>query len=109
MIVETVITSVPRGLKAGRTGFQPVMRTRGLRDDVLRQLEPLTGYRHVHRQGSGQNPANYSYHRLASNVGDLAVLGFWQPRYLASEIQRERNANFDHLVTVGDAITPFLL
>lgn len=75
MLFETVITSVPRGLKAGRTGFQPVMRTRGLRDDVLRQLEPLTGYRHVHRQGSGQNPANYSYRRLVSNVGDLAVLG----------------------------------
>ncbi|NBP79671.1 hypothetical protein EBU58_02930, partial [bacterium] len=75
MIVETVITSVPRGLKAGRTGYQPVMRTRGLRDDVLRQLEPLTGYRHIHRQGSGKNPVNYTYRRLASNVGDLAVLG----------------------------------
>jgi len=74
MIVETVITSVPRGLKAGRTGYQPVMRTRGLRDDVLRQLEPLTGYRHIHRQGSGKNPVNYAYRRLASNVGDLAVL-----------------------------------
>jgi len=46
---------------------------------------------------------------FSSLVGDLAVLGFWQPRYLASEITRERNANFDHLVTVGDAITPFLL
>lgn len=46
---------------------------------------------------------------FSSLVGDLAVLGFWQPRYLASEIQRQRNANFDHLVTVGDAITPFLL
>lgn len=46
---------------------------------------------------------------FSSLVGDLVVLGFWQPRYLASEIQRERNANFDHLVTVGDAITPFLL
>lgn len=75
MIVETVITSVPRGLKAGRTGYQPVMRTRGLRDDVLRQLEPLTGYRHIHRQGSGKNPLNYTYRRLTSNVGDLAVLG----------------------------------
>ncbi len=46
---------------------------------------------------------------FSSLVGDLAVLGYWQPRYLASEIQRERNANFDHLVTVGDAVTPFLL
>ena len=46
---------------------------------------------------------------FSSLVGGLAVLGFWQPRYLASEIQRERNANFDHLVTVGDAVTPFLL
>ncbi|UCV14446.1 ATP-binding protein [Quatrionicoccus australiensis] len=46
---------------------------------------------------------------FSSLVGDLAVLGYWQPRYLASEIQRERNANFDHLVTVGDAITPFML
>ena len=46
---------------------------------------------------------------FSSLVGDLAVLGYWQPRYLASEILRERNANFDHLVTVGDAITPFML
>lgn len=46
---------------------------------------------------------------FSSLIGGLAVLGFWQPRYLASELQRERNANFDHLVTVGDAITPFLL
>lgn len=46
---------------------------------------------------------------FSSLVGDLAVLGYWQPRYLASEIQRERNANFDHLVTVGDAVTPFML
>ena len=46
---------------------------------------------------------------FSSLVGDLAVLGYLQPRYLASEIQRERNANFDHLVTVGDAVTPFML
>ncbi|MDP3538710.1 MAG: ATP-binding protein [Azonexus sp.] len=42
-------------------------------------------------------------------VGVFSVVGFWQPRYLASELQKERNANYDHLVTLGDAITPFIL
>ena len=61
MIFEAVITSAVRGLKGGRTGFQPVMRTKGLRDDVLRRLESLTVYRHTSRQGSGQNPVIFNF------------------------------------------------
>ena len=56
MIFEVVVTSAVKGIRAGRSGFQPVMRTKALREDVLQQLEPLAAYRHVHAQGSGKNP-----------------------------------------------------
>ncbi|MGI9460122.1 MAG: hypothetical protein ACR2NF_09005, partial [Pirellulales bacterium] len=74
MIYEAVITSAVRGLKGGRTGFQPVMRTKGLRDDVLRRLESLSVYRHTSRQGSGQNPVIFNFHRLTTGIGNLAVI-----------------------------------
>lgn len=74
MIYEAVITSAVRGLKGGRTGFQPVMRTKGLRDDVLRRLETLSVYRHTSRQGSGQNPVIFNFHRLSTGIGNLAVI-----------------------------------
>ena len=74
MIFEAVITSAVRGLKGGRTGFQPVMRTKGLRDDVLRRLETLSVYRHTSPQGSGQNPVIFNFHRLTTGIGNLAVI-----------------------------------
>ena len=74
MIFEVLITSAQRGLRAGRTGFQPVMQTSALRDDILRQLEPFAGYRHIYPQGSGKNPECYSFRRLRTNIGELFVL-----------------------------------
>jgi hypothetical protein len=75
MAKEVVITSVPRGIKLGRTGFQVVMRTAGTGDGVLSSLEQLGGYRHVHPQGSGRNPLIYSYRVVRGNTGQLNVLG----------------------------------
>lgn len=75
MAKEVVITSVPRGIKLGRTGFQVVMRTAGTVDGVLSSLEQLGGYRHVHPQGSGRNPLIYSYRVVRGNTGQLNVLG----------------------------------
>ena len=74
MIFEAVVTSAVRGLKRGRTGFQPVMQTKGLRDDVLRRLETLSAYRHISRQGSGQNPVIFNFNRLTTGIGNLAVI-----------------------------------
>ena len=74
MIFETLITSAQRGIRPGRTGFQPVMQTSALREDILRQLEPFAAYRHVHQQGSGKNPECCSFRRLRTNIGELFVL-----------------------------------
>lgn len=75
MASEVVITSVPRGVKLGRTGFQVVMRTAGVSDGMLSSLEQLAGYRHVFPQGSGRNPLIYSYRLIRSPAGELRVLG----------------------------------
>lgn len=74
MAREIVITSVPRGVKLGRTGFQVAMQTTGLRDDEAAVLEKMAGYRHL-PVGSGANPVCY-FHRLARTVaGPLNVVG----------------------------------
>jgi len=75
MASEVVITSVPRGVKLGRTGFQVVMRTAVVSDGMLSSLEQLAGYRHVFPQGSGRNPLIYSYRLIRSPAGELRVLG----------------------------------
>jgi len=74
MAKEIVVTSVPRGIKLGRTGFQVVMRTAGIGDDVMSSLEQLAGYRHV-PEGSGRNPVIYSYRSVRGTTGQLNVLG----------------------------------
>lgn len=74
MAREIVITSVPRGVKLGRTGFQVAMQTAGMRDDVAAVLEKMAGYRHL-SAGSGANPVCY-FHRVARTVaGQMHVLG----------------------------------
>ena len=74
MAREIVITSVPRGVKVGRTGFQVAMQTAGLRDDLVAMLEKMAGYRHL-PAGSGPNPVTY-FHRIARTLaGPAHVLG----------------------------------
>jgi hypothetical protein len=74
MAREIVITSVPRGVKVGRTGFQVAMQTAGLRDDLVAMLEKMAGYRHL-PAGSGPNPVSY-FHRIARTLaGPTHVLG----------------------------------
>ena len=74
MAKEIVVTSVPRGIKLGRTGFQVVMRSAGVSDGVMSILEQLAVYRHV-PEGSGRNPVIYSYRSVRSPAGQLNVLG----------------------------------
>ncbi len=74
MAREIVITSVPRGIKLGRTGFQVAMQTAGMRDDVAALLEKMAGYRHL-PAGSGANPVCYFYRLARTFAGQLHVLG----------------------------------
>ncbi|MBM4021823.1 MAG: hypothetical protein FJ284_06205 [Planctomycetes bacterium] len=74
MAREIVITSVPRGVKLGRTGFQVAMQTAGLRDDLSAVLEKMAAYRHL-PPGSGPNPVCW-FHRIARTVaGQVHVVG----------------------------------
>lgn len=73
MAREIVITSVPRGVKLGRTGFQVAMQTAGLRDDLSSQLEKMAGYRHL--PTGVPNPVCY-FHRITKTfAGQMSVLG----------------------------------
>jgi hypothetical protein len=73
MAREIVITSVPRGVKLGRTGFQVAMQTAGLRDDLAAQLEKMAGYRHL--PTGVPNPVCY-FHRVTKTfAGPVSVLG----------------------------------
>lgn len=47
MAWEVCITSAPRGLQAGRTGFCPVIQTQGIPATLVEQLEGISGYRHL--------------------------------------------------------------
>ena len=74
MAKEIIVTSVPRGIKLGRTGFQVVMRSAGVSEGVMSILEQLAVYRHV-PEGSGRNPVIYSYRSVRGPTGQLNVLG----------------------------------
>ena len=74
MAKEIIVTSVPRGINLGRTGFQVVMRTAGISDGVMSSLEQLAVYRHVPEK-SGRNPVIYSYRSVRGTTGQLHVLG----------------------------------
>jgi hypothetical protein len=74
MIHELIVTSAPRGLQAGRSGFTTVCRTRGIHPDLAARLEAASGYRHVHPQGDPRNPVIFSYTLKSSTVGEVWVM-----------------------------------
>jgi len=74
MAKEVIVTSATRGIKPGRSGFQVVMRTRGMRDDLTSAIERLSEYRHIHAQGSGRNPILYAHKVLTTGEGIYSVL-----------------------------------
>ncbi len=62
MAWELVITSAPKGLKPGSSGFCPVLATRGIPPNLLERLEALSGYRHQEiGSGAGRNPVVLSH------------------------------------------------
>jgi hypothetical protein len=74
MIYELVVTSVPRGLQAGRSGFTTVLRTRGIHPELGNRLEAASGYRHVYAQGDPRNPQIRSHTIVQTPVGQMCVL-----------------------------------
>jgi len=74
MIAELIVTSAPRGLQAGRSGFTTVLRTRGIHPDLATRLESSSGYRHVYPQGDARNPVIFSCVQRQSAVGEVWVL-----------------------------------
>jgi len=74
MIYELVVTSVPRGLQAGRSGFTTVLRTRGIHPELGNRLEAASGYRHVFAQGDPRNPQIRSHTIVQTPVGQMCVL-----------------------------------
>lgn len=74
MAREIVVTSVPRGVKLGRSGFQVVMRTAGMREDLTESLEALAVYRHL-PPGAGQNPECLFHRVVKAGGGQFHVLG----------------------------------
>jgi hypothetical protein len=100
MASEVVVTSAPRGVKLGRTGFQVVMRTAGMREDVTGTLEQLGDYRHVHPQGSGRNPTIYTFRRVRSFVGELSAL---VRSVDAGNDFSGRSNKLTHVVALGEA------
>ncbi len=74
MICELIVTSAPRGLQAGRSGFTTVARTRGIHPDLAARLEAASGYRHVYPQGDPRNPVILSYTVKQSALGETSVL-----------------------------------
>ncbi|MEY4591351.1 MAG: hypothetical protein RIR18_246 [Pseudomonadota bacterium] len=46
---------------------------------------------------------------LSSLLGDFALVSLWKPWQLETSLRREKASNLEHLVTLADGITPFLL
>lgn len=74
MASELIVTSAPRGLQSGRSGFTTVLRTRGIHPDLAARLEAASGYRHVYPQGDSRNPVIYSYTKRQSALGEVWVI-----------------------------------
>ena len=74
MIYESIVTSVPRGLQAGRSGFTTVLRTRGIHPELGNRLEAASGYRHVYAQGDPRNPQIRSHTIVSTPAGQMCVL-----------------------------------
>ncbi len=74
MIFELVVTSAKRVLQAGRSGFAPVMRTRGMHPDLQSRLEAISGYRHLYPQGDPRNPVIRSHCVVDSAAGKFSAM-----------------------------------
>jgi hypothetical protein len=68
MAHELVITSVRKGLDGG-SGYQPVLRTRGMKPAVAERLQLRSGYSHPYSHGDRRNPVVF-VHRIERVAGE---------------------------------------
>lgn len=64
---ELIYTSVPKGLKAGSSGFTTVLHTAGMAPNLIERLENLSGYTYLFPPDSSQaglNPPVLTHYRL---------------------------------------------
>ena len=74
MAQEIVITSVRKGLDGG-SGYQPVLRTRGMKPAVAERLQIRSGYSHPYPFGDPRNPVVF-IHRIERVAGQsFNILG----------------------------------
>ena len=107
MTQELIYTSAPRGLRPGSQGFCTVVSTQGMPVNLARQLETLSGYRHLFPPGSPQeskNPVLYAH--LHIRIGD-------QPYHVLSRIatagvdySRRSNKLAHHVVLKPEELPP---
>jgi hypothetical protein len=98
MAVELVITSVRKGLDGG-SGYQPVLRTKGLKPAIAERLQLRSGYPHPYSHGDRRNPVVY-VHRIERVGGEtLHVLA----RICDAGSDHTGRSNFlAHLVAIND-------
>lgn len=98
MAVELVITSVRKGLDGG-SGYQPVLRTKGLKPAIAERLQLRSGYPHPYSHGDRRNPVVF-VHRVERVGGEtLHVLA----RICDAGSDHTGRSNFlAHLVAIDD-------
>jgi hypothetical protein len=98
MASELIITSVRKGLDGG-SGYQPVLRTRGMKPAVAERLQIRSGYSHPYPHGDKRNPVVF-IHRIERVAGEtLHILA----RVCDAGSDHTGRSNFlAHLVSVED-------
>ena len=98
MAVELVITSARKGLDGG-SGYQPVLRTKGLKPAIAERLQLRSGYPHPYSHGDRRNPVVF-VHRIERVGGEtLHVLA----RICDAGSDHTGRSNFlAHLVAIDD-------
>lgn len=98
MAQELVITSVRRGLDGG-SGYQPVLRTRGMKPALAERLQIRSSYAHPYPHGDKRNPIVF-VHRIERIAGQtLHVLG----RFCDAGSDHTGRSNFlSHLVVIDE-------
>lgn len=77
MSEELLYTSAPQGLQNSKYGFCTVLASEGLDLNLAKQLEALSGYRHLFPLGSEsehKNPVAYSHVKLSNRYGSCSVV-----------------------------------
>lgn len=77
MSAELLYTSAPQGLQSSKYGFCTVLASEGLDFNLSKQLEALSGYRHLFPLGSEsehKNPVAYSHVKLSDRHGSCSVV-----------------------------------